>query len=46
MKTALTRPFVLFINEPIVQVLGLYMAFIYGVFYRAFSPLLASLFLV
>ncbi|KAJ7808595.1 major facilitator superfamily domain-containing protein [Mycena olivaceomarginata] len=33
MTTALTRPFVLFINEPIVQVLGLYMAFIYGVFY-------------
>ncbi|KAJ7250067.1 MFS polyamine transporter [Mycena haematopus] len=33
MKTATTRPFVLFINEPIVQVLGLYMAFLYGLFY-------------
>ncbi|KAJ7680192.1 major facilitator superfamily domain-containing protein [Mycena olivaceomarginata] len=33
MKIALTRPFVLFINEPIMQVLGLYMAFIYGLFY-------------
>ncbi|KAJ7364851.1 MFS polyamine transporter [Mycena albidolilacea] len=33
MITALTRPFVLFYNEPIVQVLGIYMAFIYGLFY-------------
>ncbi|KAF8215128.1 major facilitator superfamily domain-containing protein [Mycena galopus ATCC 62051] len=33
MKIALTRPFLLFINEPIVQVLGLYMAFLYGLFY-------------
>ncbi|KAJ7075803.1 MFS polyamine transporter [Mycena belliarum] len=33
MKTALTRPFSLFIHEPIVQLLGIYMAFIYGVFY-------------
>ncbi|KAJ7339843.1 major facilitator superfamily domain-containing protein, partial [Mycena albidolilacea] len=37
MKIALTRPFVLFINEPIVQVLGLYMAFIYGLFYRTYG---------
>jgi len=33
MQTALTRPFIMFINEPIVQVLGIYMAFIYGLFY-------------
>ncbi|KAJ6583884.1 MFS polyamine transporter, partial [Mycena vulgaris] len=32
-KTALTRPFTLFYHEPIVQLLGIYMAFIYGVFY-------------
>lgn len=31
---ALTRPFKLFALEPIVQLLGIYMAFIYGVFYR------------
>ncbi|KAJ7105054.1 MFS polyamine transporter [Mycena crocata] len=32
-STALTRPFALFYHEPIVQLLGVYMAFIYGVFY-------------
>ncbi|KAJ7740218.1 MFS polyamine transporter [Mycena maculata] len=32
-QTALTRPFILFYHEPIVQLLGIYMAFIYGVFY-------------
>ncbi|KAJ7490621.1 MFS polyamine transporter [Mycena latifolia] len=32
-KTALTRPFILFYHEPIVQLLGIYMAFIYGIFY-------------
>ncbi|THV00271.1 MFS polyamine transporter [Dendrothele bispora CBS 962.96] len=30
---ALTRPFVLFVKEPIAQVIGLYMAFVYGIFY-------------
>ena len=30
---ALVRPFKLFMYEPIVQVLGLYMAFLYGVLY-------------
>ncbi|KAF8868761.1 major facilitator superfamily domain-containing protein [Mucidula mucida] len=30
---ALRRPFALFIHESIVQLLGLYMAFIYGIFY-------------
>ncbi|KAF8877589.1 MFS polyamine transporter [Mucidula mucida] len=30
---ALRRPFALFIHEPIVQLLGLYMAFIYGILY-------------
>ena len=31
---ALLRPFKLFIYEPIMQLLGLYLAFIYGVLYR------------
>lgn len=31
---ALVRPFKLFYREPIIQLLGLYMAFIYGVLYR------------
>ncbi|KXN92044.1 hypothetical protein AN958_10031 [Leucoagaricus sp. SymC.cos] len=30
---ALTRPFSLFIHEPIIQLLGLYMALMYGIFY-------------
>lgn len=30
---ALIRPFRLFVQEPIIQVLGIYMAFIYGLFY-------------
>ncbi|KAK0451312.1 MFS polyamine transporter [Desarmillaria tabescens] len=30
---ALVRPFTLFVREPIVQIVALYMAFIYGVFY-------------
>ncbi|KAK7689627.1 hypothetical protein QCA50_007420 [Cerrena zonata] len=30
---ALTRPFALFIREPIIQLLGVYMAFIYGLLY-------------
>ncbi|KAF7356179.1 MFS polyamine transporter [Mycena venus] len=33
MKIALTRPFILFCHEPIVQLLGVYMAFVYGIFY-------------
>ncbi|KAI0636206.1 MFS polyamine transporter [Trametes polyzona] len=32
-KKALTRPFVLFFREPIVQLLGIYMAFVYGTLY-------------
>ncbi|KAJ6585510.1 MFS polyamine transporter [Mycena capillaripes] len=32
-QIALTRPFVLFYYEPIVQLLGIYMAFVYGIFY-------------
>ncbi|KAJ7160189.1 MFS polyamine transporter [Mycena filopes] len=31
--TSLTRPFALFFREPIVQLLGIYMAFVYGLFY-------------
>ena len=34
---ALVRPFKLFIYEPIVQLLGLYLAFIYGLLYRTYS---------
>jgi hypothetical protein len=30
---ALVRPFKMFIHEPIVQLLGLYMAFVYGLLY-------------
>ncbi|KIM38559.1 hypothetical protein M413DRAFT_20020 [Hebeloma cylindrosporum] len=32
-RKALIRPFQLFAREPIVQILGIYMAFVYGVFY-------------
>ncbi|KAF8178937.1 MFS polyamine transporter [Pholiota molesta] len=30
---ALIRPFQLFVQEPIIQFLGMYMAFVYGIFY-------------
>jgi hypothetical protein len=33
MKKSLSRPFVLFAYEPIVQLLGIYMAYLYGIFY-------------
>jgi hypothetical protein len=33
MAKALIRPFVLFAREPIVQLLGIYMAFVYGLLY-------------
>lgn len=36
---ALTRPFSMFYHEHIIQLLGLYMAFIYGVMYRELLPL-------
>jgi len=37
MKKSLSRPFVLFAHEPIVQLLGIYMAYLYGSLYcRAF----------
>lgn len=32
---AMIRPFVIFGNEPIAQVVGVYMAFVYGVYYSA-----------
>jgi len=32
-RKALTRPFILFFHEPIIQLLGLYMAFVYGIMY-------------
>ena len=36
-KKALVRPFKLFICEPIVQLLGVYMAFVYGLLYSTHS---------
>ncbi|KAG1723456.1 MFS polyamine transporter [Suillus lakei] len=33
MTTALSRPFALFAHEPIVQLLGVYMAYLYGILY-------------
>ncbi|KAI0057755.1 MFS polyamine transporter [Artomyces pyxidatus] len=36
---ALVRPFSLFIHEPIVQLLGLYMAFVYGLLYLFITTL-------
>jgi len=35
MSKALVRPFALFVHEPIVQLLGVYMAFVYGLIYCA-----------
>ena len=37
---ALVRPFKLFYSEPIVQVLGAYMAFVYGLLYREYTEVL------
>ena len=37
MVKALVRPFALFVREPIVQLLGIYMAFIYGTLYREYT---------
>ena len=34
MVKALFRPFSLFIREPIIQLFGVYMAFVYGLLYR------------
>ena len=33
MAKALVRPFALFVKEPIIQLLGLYMAYLYGLMY-------------
>ena len=41
LSTALVRPFKIFIYEPIVQLLGLYLAFIYGLLYRKYSESLS-----
>ncbi|KAI0686159.1 MFS polyamine transporter [Earliella scabrosa] len=38
-RRALTRPFVLFFREPIIQLLGLYMALAYGVLYLFLTTL-------
>lgn len=37
---ALSRPFKMFIYEPIVQLLGVYMAFVYGLLYSTHSEFL------
>jgi len=34
MTKALVRPFAFFVQEPIIQLLGVYMAYIYGTLYR------------
>lgn len=34
---SLVRPFAIFIQEPIIQLFGAYLAFVYGVLYREFS---------
>lgn len=34
---ALCRPFVLFAQEPIIQLFGVYLAFVYGTVYRKYS---------
>ena len=36
-RRALTRPFMIFGREFIAQLLGMYMAFAYGTFYRPFT---------
>ena len=36
MVRSLVRPFVLFAQEPIIQLFGVYLAFVYGVIYREF----------
>ncbi|PPQ81816.1 hypothetical protein CVT25_013652 [Psilocybe cyanescens] len=44
-RTALTRPFRLFAYESIVQILGIYMAFVYGIFYKHvhyYAPIIFS----
>ena len=38
---SLLRPFKLFAYEPIMQLLGLYLAFIYGLLYRTYSGTLS-----
>lgn len=40
---ALIRPFALFVREPIIQLIGIYMAFIYGIFYRTSSTIIMIL---
>lgn len=38
-RKALTRPFIMFAHEPIIQLFGLYMAFIYGVIYLVLTTI-------
>ncbi|PCH33985.1 MFS polyamine transporter [Wolfiporia cocos MD-104 SS10] len=38
-RKALVRPFVLFAQEPIIQLIGLYLAFIYGVIYLVLTTI-------
>lgn len=37
MTKSLVRPFALFVQEPIIQLLGAYMAYLYGLMYREWS---------
>ena len=39
----MTRPWVLAGHEPIVQLVGIYMALLYGIFYRMHSSLFSLL---
>lgn len=41
-KKALVRPFMLFICEPIIQLLGAYMALVYGTLYSKYGPALST----
>jgi hypothetical protein len=41
LSKALVRPFKMFIYEPIVQLLGVYMAFVYGLLYSTHSESLS-----
>ncbi|TFY69980.1 hypothetical protein EVJ58_g103 [Rhodofomes roseus] len=38
-RKSLTRPFIMFAQEPIIQLFGLYMAFIYGVIYLVLTTI-------
>ncbi|KAH9949419.1 MFS polyamine transporter [Amylocystis lapponica] len=39
MRKALVRPFVMFAQEPIIQLIGMYMAFVYGLIYLVLTTI-------